>query len=159
MKLISMTEKVLQLSKNLGIGGNTFYDFYLKTTYYANFLSQPLTLGMFVPCDENGNVLEEPKSWQNFLEYSHISINGLKPEIYEYQKAKDKVLFDGFYIIGIEDCLFEIELKNNNLWLSFSKNDVIITDNTTFEYSIKTIENIIKYDLTLTESAKQQFKQ
>ena len=32
-----------------------------KSIYkYANFLSQKLELCMFVPCDEKGNVLEEP---------------------------------------------------------------------------------------------------
>lgn len=32
-----------------------------KVNTYASFLKQPLKLGMFVPCDEDGNVLEEPK--------------------------------------------------------------------------------------------------
>lgn len=27
---------------------------------YAKFLKQPIELWMFVPCDEDGNVLEEP---------------------------------------------------------------------------------------------------
>ena len=30
---------------------------------YANFLKQPLKLEMFVPCDEDGNILKEPKRW------------------------------------------------------------------------------------------------
>lgn len=47
---------------------------------YAKFLRQPLTLSMFVPCDENGNVLNDP---------------GLIPgyELERYRKAKEKVLF------------------------------------------------------------------
>lgn len=52
---------------------------------YANFLSQPLEIWMFVPCDEDGNVLEDP---------------GLMPsyELNKYREAKDRVLFEGFTI-------------------------------------------------------------
>ena len=53
---------------------------------YAKFLKQPLTLGMFVPVDDQGNVLKEPKdeefNWA-FLEQKKI-----------YDKAKEKVLFE-----------------------------------------------------------------
>ena len=74
MKLISMTQFVLE--QDLTIIENRF-----KIKNYANFLNQPLKLEMFVTCDEDGNVLEEP---------------GLIPSfgLGKYRKAKEKVLFD-----------------------------------------------------------------
>lgn len=51
---------------------------------YANFLSQPLTLSMFAPCDEEGNVLEEPNRSTHTNE-----------ECETYKAAKERVLFEG----------------------------------------------------------------
>jgi len=140
MKLISMTEKVLQLSKDLGIGGDTFHDFYLKSTYYANFLSQPLTLSMFLPCVDNVP-LEEPIKYKNWCNYNYSGTDiGFKDEAEcrAYDKAKENVLFEGF------------ELKGNNLY----HNNFLFGDyNFLKDYNI---EYLVKYNLTLTE--KQQLK-
>ena len=64
---------------------------------YANFLKQLLQLWMFVACDEDGNVLEEPKDfkvWSNsggaFMNIDEVLI------CQEYQQAKERCLFDGF---------------------------------------------------------------
>jgi len=53
---------------------------------YADFLSQPLTLGMFVPVDEYGNVLGEPVN--DFRGYDNYS-----KRLSVFEEAKDKVLF------------------------------------------------------------------
>lgn len=52
-----MTDFVLEQTKI-----NQFRDdceFAYPVRKYANFLKQPLELWMFVPCDDNGNVLEQ----------------------------------------------------------------------------------------------------
>ena len=82
MKLISMTD-------------------YLPENPYSKFLKQPLELWMFVPCDDNGNVLKEP-----------IINDSIK--IWTYQQAKERCLFEGFENIEkiaikfktIEDVIF-----------------------------------------------------
>lgn len=51
---------------------------------YANFLKQPLELGMFVPCDEDGNILEEPD----------CNLDIRMVEMKEYQQAKERCLFE-----------------------------------------------------------------
>ena len=65
---------------------------------YAEFLKQPLKLEMFIPCDENGNVLEEPNQ-SDFDEYSHeYACNVLTPDGYnnyanaciDWDEAKEK---------------------------------------------------------------------
>lgn len=65
---------------------------------YAEFLNQPLKLGMFIPCDLDDNVLALPKHWKDYLEYPE-SFDGNKEweELYAYQEAKERVLFEGVY--------------------------------------------------------------
>ena len=65
-----------------------------KLRRYANFLKQPLKLEMFVPVDEEGNVLVESNhifGWEdkrcNVPMYTQ-----------DYLEAKEKVLFEGFEI-------------------------------------------------------------
>ena len=73
----------------------------LGTNAYAKFLIQPLQLGMFVPCDENGNVLEEPKRWNDYLQFPD-SFDGNKEwgELYNYELAIERILFKGLYWEG-----------------------------------------------------------
>ena len=63
-------------------------------TNFDNFLKQSLKLEMFVPGDEDGNILKEPKRWEEYLQYPD-SFDGNKEwdELYDYQQAKEKVLF------------------------------------------------------------------
>jgi hypothetical protein len=87
---------------------------------YAKFLKQPLELWMFVPCDENGNTLQEPtkySNWTNF-DYSGTDI-GFEDEklCREYQKAK-------------EACIFEYNI------LSLDELNDLITQGKTIEYLI-----------------------
>ena len=74
-------------------------DFRRLSGNHRKFLKQPLELCMFVPCDEDGNVLEKlshekfkDSNWviwaKDYLEYEK-----------KYQQAKERVLFDGFKII------------------------------------------------------------
>lgn len=100
MKLISMTDFVLEQTELLYESNP--HKLIHKIVNYAQFLKQPLTLGMFVPCDENGNVLEEPKK-----DYHFMYANG--QEFYPHQideynlllsKAKEKILFKGFDEVG-----------------------------------------------------------
>ena len=87
--LIPMTDFVIEIDENKPKFKN-FSSFseinqyeingYDKIRNYARFLKQPLKLEMFVPCDEDGNVLGEPQSaWSDGIE--------------QWEKAKEKVLF------------------------------------------------------------------
>ena len=97
-------------------------------TNYANLLKQPLELWMFVPCDEDGNALEEPEMVYNVGVFG--AYNGLfqnKNEyIKQYQQAK-------------ENCIF------NNILLSFEViEDLILQD--------KTVEFLTNYHYEKTGS-------
>jgi hypothetical protein len=99
MKLISMKDFVLQqLNDDRPHISDQFewdlfnHCFVARVENYANFLNQPLTLGMFVPCDEEGSVLSEPK----LKDFEHFEYAGDKLEVAlnKYQQAKDRVLFE-----------------------------------------------------------------
>lgn len=86
MKLIS--------SKNFGktLENENDSEYRRKRDLYDSFIEQPLKLEMFVPCDDEGNVLDE-SIWQQ--EYNKIKVSNpsLIQKSKEYEKAKEKVLF------------------------------------------------------------------
>jgi len=123
-----------------------------KFNNYAKFLTQPLKLEMFVPCDDDENVLEEPIGYEIFKE-------GIKEggtvvwavQCKEYQKAKDRVLFKGFeYSV---DCGF-IHLDGDNEYqqiLYDTKNKQFFNH---WDKELKTIQDLVHLDLELTENYK-----
>ena len=100
MKLISMTDFVLEQNDTttLDMSQIDLYDKELsileKIRNYATFLKQPLKREMFVPCDEDGNVLEEPKIEEEYVDEHTTQI--FAQYQYYLDKAKEKVLFEGF---------------------------------------------------------------
>lgn len=60
---------------------------------YTDLITQPLTKGMFVPCDEDGNVLEKPENYEDWCNRI-ITINHTQCQ--QYQQALERVLFDGW---------------------------------------------------------------
>ena len=123
---------------------NETYDLFFK---YCDFLKQPLQLGFFVPCDEEGNVLEEPKRWNDYLEFPD-SFDGNKEwgELYNYETAKERVLFKGFEarMFGWKK-LYYVKLGDN-------KNSIYTFPN----LRNYTIENLVRLEVELTDSAIKQ---
>ena len=104
---------------------------------FDSFLSQSLELWMFVPCDEDGNVLEEPDSIGvgNYFYYEKA--------LDQYQQAKERCLFEGFEFMG----------GNNEYY--FLKYD------SCYAFSIKktnktNIESIVHKEFPLTPTAQKQ---
>jgi len=122
MKLISMTDFVLEQEQPTYLEKEEFEDVFYKIHNYAKFLKQPLELRMFVPCDENGNVLRDGVNWNKKF----------------YQKAQERVLFEGFKVKG------DFWLSNGELYI-----DEEFCEN-------KTIEDLIDFDVTLTLTALKQ---
>lgn len=95
--LKTMTDFLLEQSENYLKGFIALNEYHSITLNYANFLKQPLTLGMFVPCDEDGNLL--------------VSFDD------RYEESKERVLFEGFEIpkegIALDRFKQWLELKCN----------------------------------------------
>jgi hypothetical protein len=100
MKLISMVDFVLQQEaerKDDELFKEGFYSDLnarlLSNGYkYANFLNQPLTLGMFVPCDEEGNAMNKPMHIFSDHPSEEHSVM-FQGAMNRYQQAKERVLF------------------------------------------------------------------
>jgi hypothetical protein len=64
---------------------------------YASFLKQPLTLGMFVPFDFEGNPLKEPRDLKRyndmFLRNEQVQSDWMAECLF-YERAKECVLFE-----------------------------------------------------------------
>lgn len=160
-KLISMVDEVLELESQLKRcvdQGMPFTDLQAlkqetqtKIFTYANFLKQPLTLGMFISCDLDGNVLEEPKGMKccggiqndcdcrGELQYNEELIK-------EYQEAKERVLFECFeFTLTPDDRFSKFKISNGNITFYEAGLD------------LSNIESIIqKADIYLTETTKKQ---
>lgn len=91
MKLITLSQFVLEKDEQIRKGKIDAYCFTMSVTDYALFLQRPLELGMFIPCDDQGNVLQEPTDMYNSPQY-------YEAELGEYLSAKEKILFieEGF---------------------------------------------------------------
>lgn len=148
MKLISMTEFVLQHKGNTEFHmNNTIIEtgkMMQKVFKYADFLRQPLTLGMFVPVGEEGNVLEKPVHYEKWLcQYNRGFEHDYEALIQnEYRKAKEKVLFEGF------ETLRDSALKGVVIRMSDLKR-IYVHENTT-------IERFTHLNIELTPSALKQ---
>jgi hypothetical protein len=144
-----MTDFVLKETNST----TTLSESFEKCVTYAKFLKQPLKLEMFVPVDEEGNVLEKPKSCStpcspsDFSKEGKCGINGCYSEIPKYEKAKEKVLFEGFEIYKhTKDCI----IKDNEIIFEWMENR--------FSHTGTTIESLtLSHDnFNLTQNAIKQ---
>ena len=94
--LIPMTDFVLEQLNEQNSITKPMREVFNSLEKYATFLRQPLKLEMFVPCDEDGNVLEEPKIKEEEIDEHTTQI--FAQYQYDLDKAKEKVLFEGFKI-------------------------------------------------------------
>lgn len=121
-----MTDFVLQ--RRLFITSNDISesDLLAQIFLYAKFLKQPLELWMFVPFDDEGNVLEEPE--ENDLNGSFLKMQINYDKEVKWEIAKERCLFEGFEESKVKDIM------------KFADN----------------IEDISKFNLQLTETAIKQ---
>lgn len=146
MKLQSMTDFVLH--ESFGVGNEIINNdvFYNKVSRYAKFLKKLLNLGMFVPCDLDGNVLNEPENYSHYIldnyEFDKLKIvycNEWFIACEQYQQAKERVLFKGYYV-------------NHNAIMSPCGGYL---DESKLKY-LETIESLIGTNIELTESVIRQ---
>lgn len=136
-----------------------------KIGNYANFLDQILNLGMFVPCDLDGNVLDSTYSTEPDRN-DYFNDEGGNLELYhhnmklwrEYKEAKKRVLFEGlivekdmhnktkrtFCFIGNKRIFHVLEFHSGELKVGFD-----------LFHDFNTIENLTKLAFELTPSAKK----
>ena len=111
MNLIKMTDFVLEQ----GNPSNTDSQFADKVMFYANFLKQPLKLEMFVPCDDEGNIITLPNA---------CICTDLCRLCKKYQQAKEKVLFEG---IPFEEAYYILSQRENKAIEDLARFNITLT--------------------------------
>lgn len=139
---------------------------YTKIVKYSNFLKQPITLGMFVPCSLDGVVLIEPKEemfevsanekcsgWKYLVNengitryYDAVSFEKAK---LEFQEALSRVIFDKVEFNKLGDT-WEIVVDSLCVGRYYSIDNIV-------EMYFETIEDITPYPLTLTPNVFKLF--
>lgn len=138
-KLIGMTDFVIEAEKIVTLKCWAFGTFYLNTIDHAKFLQQTPTLGMFVPTDEDGNVLEgKPLSPATDKEW-----DVWEKEKDAFKEAEQRVIFDGWE--------FESELENT-VFIGRHIDSMVFTKGGKININgknIETIEDLVPYNLIL----------
>ena len=143
MRLVSMTDFVLENAKQPYVEGTKYKDL----VNYAKFLKQPLKLEMFVPCDEDGDILDEPEYYELRLLYMMTEYND---EVYTYYQAKVKVLFEGFEIDKNLYLVYKNEISIGR-FISYENGSKFL-----FRDNFKTIEDLVEFGFKLTENTIKQ---
>ena len=108
---------------------------------YTKFLLQPLELWMFVPCDEEGNFLEDPCTHNRRCADICQGSCGSN----DYEQDKERVLFEGFTMFGNNNIEFR---KLGEKILCIHVSDL---ENCSFE-------NLVQFNLTLTQAAQDKIQ-
>jgi len=152
-KLISMTDFVLEQMKNTETLKNNF----VKTAAYAKFLKQPLELWMFIPCDQYGNVLNEPDS-NKFTMDNVESFAIFREQLSYYKQAKERCLFEGFEFTESQKFSTVNKIKNSVHW--YTKDRLYLTtkkeDGYHSYFQLFTVEDLIQCEIRLTKTAQKQ---
>ncbi len=144
MKLMSMTDFVLEQNEKLKKDVYTPEHFSSIIICYARFLKQPLKLEMFVCVDDEGNVLEEPEMQLRQISFDEWEDYYDDKEVEQYRKAREKVLFEGFGI------------RNDIQGVANAEAQVLLHIPFIHRLCVEDLLNISNGNLTLTESAKKQ---
>ena len=118
-----------------------------RVSNYANFLKQKLKLEMFVFCDEEGDILEEPTDYEKRLLNMMTEYND---EVYTYYQAKAKVLFEGFEIDKNLYLVYKNEISIGR-FISYENGSKFL-----FRDNFKTIEDLVEFGFKLTENTIKQ---
>lgn len=154
MKLISMVDFIENLRiEMLRKGESNFKEtkqYFDRVFNYSDFLKQLLELWMFVPCDESGNILNEPNI--DHSKYYTIQNNGyldrvmFNDDVEIYEQAKEKVLFE------IEK--YEIGILNGKraIWINSFAGQIID------DFKFLTVEDLVSKSFQLTPTAIKQIQ-
>lgn len=152
-KLISTTDFVLEQKECIKeVDKLSFFEiqtkineFYDKVVHHATQIKRVIEKGMFVPTDDVGNVLEEPK--ESNYNLGDIHAGYFKLDVDKYQQAKERILFKGFYSVD------ENTISNGEMEITFGELTFLIVLGENgyggISKSDMIVEDLIEYGLIL----------
>jgi len=123
---------------------------FLPNNPYSKFLKQPLELWMFIPCElVDGVWVVLKKTIIEKYQFGENEIGSYEIHSLEYEQAKERCLFEGFEFVK--------ELKNEiNSDIKYYR---FLWNGNYFNLTFgKTIEDLVKYNLQLTQTALKQLE-
>ena len=153
MKLISNTlfgkyckSKEKEFSRRID-----YLDWYEKTrNNFDEFLEQPLELEMFVPCDNDEEILKPQYIAGEEVIYTELVEEFFMDKVKEYNEAKEKVLFEGFEIDKNLYLVYKNEISIGRFIFYENGSKFLFRDN------FKTIEDLVEFGFKLTENTIKQ---
>ena len=163
MKLMPMT-KFIKEQSNIGmeIQSLTYQQSdrarrYYLIQRYAYFLLKDIKIGMVVPCDEFGNILEEPLQ-EHYTDCTEEQ--NTKDWLYnleKYNEVKERVLFKGFKVVDVKNGIAyskSISDASGLIHLFWLDN---ITQTWGLSHGVTTIETLTIFNsIELTETALKE---
>lgn len=132
-------------------------DFKRDISIYTSFITQQLNISHFVPAvfrDGVWVVLEEPETFQLFINTykADLDKNGFayRIECEEYQNALNNVVFKGF----VQDN-YNRPTKGKYV-IDFGEKPRLCTE--TFNIEVNSLEDLIPYNLEITDKIAEKFK-
>ncbi len=124
---------------------------------YADFLLKDIKKGMFVPCDEFDNILEEPLQ-EHYTDCTEEQ--NAKDWLYnleKYNQAKERVLFKGFKVVDMENVVaYSKSIKDGSGLIHLFWFDKI-TETWGLSHGVTTIETLTIFNsIELTETALKE---
>lgn len=156
-KLRSMTEYVLDIVQTPNVNEAICFEQTQarldKIYQYALFLKQPIKLGMFVPCNEDGKVIKKMGDVHPFA--TNEESTAWDEYITKWEQSKDRILFYKWEVNEEESFKNKevITISNRNAQLTFFiKTGMVIFENLVIKHSfiVKTIEDLRGCELSFT---------
>jgi hypothetical protein len=123
--------------------GKSYKDVAILNNSFLLFMQQPPTIDKFVPWD--GEVLEEPDAWLNYLNQSATESPDWNPiiveECFRYELALDKVIFEGWRVIDNQQFITTIKDKSENI-LQFDNRAELVFLTTPKIKEVKTLDDL-----------------
>lgn len=122
---------------------------------YADFLLKNIKKGMFFPCDEFDNILEEPKYWNE--KYNDNVPSDEFDLCTKYYEAENRVLFKGFKVCDYKHgSLYSKTITDETGLIHLFWFDKI-TETWSLSHGLTTIENLVIFNsIELTETALKE---
>lgn len=149
-KLITATQFILHESENYLNGFISLTEYHRRTKAFADFLSQPLKLEMFVPVSSKGDILKgkplSPAEDSEWIRWEN--------EQEEFFAAREKVLFEGFELLHEAEGYYKLGSQQTVLFFD-SKAGEIYT-NSTRRRTIEQLCYLLQEPITLSQTALKQ---
>lgn len=112
---------------------------------YIEFVSKPISLGQFVPCDSSGKYMKHPDEIEDMVNDSMIGAIQAKNYDAEYKEALSRMLFVGFKVVEPSTSEIAVYKENGNVRISFIDKGHVYYHNTI----IKTLNDITDLKLEM----------